>query len=279
MSFKIKLRKTFIVISFHLLIFLVSGITLIPFIWMLSTSLMPTGDASTFPPTLIPKEITLDQYKYLFNRINLGRHFLNSLILAVSVTLVSLLINSLAGYGFAKFSFKGKRPIFVFLLSSMIIPAQVTMLPVFLILNKIGLLNTYFGIIIPGMASIFAIFLINQYLKGIPDSLLEAAKIDGASHFTIYWRIILPLAKPVLVTLALFTFMGTWNDFLWPLIVMTKEEMYTLPVALANLFGEHAHDVELMMAGSVITILPIMIVFMFLQKYYIQGILLGGVKE
>jgi len=274
-----KMRKIFIAIAFHLLIALLSGITLLPFIWMLSTSVMPTGEASTFPPTLVPKKFTLDQYRFLFDRINLGRHFLNSLILAISVTGVSLLINSLAGYGFAKFSFKGKRPLFIFLLSSMIIPAQVTMLPVFLILNKMGLLNTYFGIILPGMASIFAIFLINQYLKGIPDSLLEAAKIDGASHFTIYWRIILPLAKPVLVTLALFTFMGTWNDFLWPLIVMTKEEMYTLPVALANLFGEHAQDVELMMAGSVITILPIMIVFMFLQKYYIQGILLGGVKE
>ncbi|HDP98943.1 MAG TPA: carbohydrate ABC transporter permease [bacterium] len=273
------MRKIFIAIAFHLLIALLSGITLLPFIWMLSTSVMPTGEASTFPPTLVPKKFTLDQYRFLFDRINLGRHFLNSLILAISVTGVSLLINSLAGYGFAKFSFKGKRPLFIFLLSSMIIPAQVTMLPVFLILNKMGLLNTYFGIILPGMASIFAIFLINQYLKGIPDSLLEAAKIDGASHFTIYWRIILPLAKPVLVTLALFTFMGTWNDFLWPLIVMTKEEMYTLPVALANLFGEHAQDVELMMAGSVITILPIMIVFMFLQKYYIQGILLGGVKE
>jgi multiple sugar transport system permease protein len=211
--------------------------------------------------------------------MNMGRYFLNSLVLSVSVTLVSLFVNSLAGYAFAKFSFRGKRPIFTFLISSMIIPGQITMLPVFLLLNKLGLLNTYFGIILPGMASIFGIFLINQYLKSISNSFIEAAYIDGAGDFLIYWKIILPLAKPVLVTLALFTFMGTWNDFLWPLIVMTKEEMYTLPVALASLSGEHVQDTELMMAGSVITIIPVVIVFVALQKYYIQGIVLGGLKE
>ena len=240
---------------------------------------MKSGEASSFPPRFFPQHFTFDQYLFLFQRINVGRFFVNSLILAVSVSIVSLFVNSLAGYAFAKFSFRAKRPLFVFLLSSMIIPGQVTMLPVFLLLNKMGLLNTYFGIIIPGMASIFGIFLIRQYLQSVPDSLIEAARIDGAKDFTVYWRIILPLAKPVLVTLALFTFMGTWNDFLWPLIVMTKEEMYTLPVALSNLLGEHAPDPELVMAGSVITILPVLIVFMLLQKYYIQGIMMGGVKE
>ena len=266
-------------IGLHVVMVLISFVTLLPFLWMIGTSLMLTGEASSFPPRFFPSQFTLDQYQFLFQRMNLGRFFLNSLVLAVSVTFVSLFVNSLAGYAFAKFSFRAKRPLFVFLLSSMIIPGQVTMLPVFLLLNKLGLLNTYFGIIIPGMASIFGIFLIRQYLQSVPDSLIEAARIDGAKDFTIYWQIILPLAKPVLVTLALFTFMGTWNDFLWPLIVMTKEEMYTLPVALANLLGEHAPDPELMMAGSVITILPVLIIFMFLQKYYIQGIMLRGVKE
>lgn len=275
----IRVRKKIISIGLHFVMLIVSAITLLPFLWMLSASFMSTGEASSFPPRFIPQHFTFDQYLFLFQRMNLGRAFANSLILAVSVTVVSLIVNSLAGFAFSKFSFRGKRPIFVFLLSSMIIPGQVTMLPVFLLLNKLGLLNTYFGIIFPGMASIFAIFLINQYLKSIPDSLIEAARIDGASNFSIYWRIVVPLAKPVLVTLALFTFMGTWNDFLWPLIVMTKEEMYTLPVALNNLLGEHAPDPELMMAGSVITIMPVLIVFMFLQRYYIQGILIGGVKE
>jgi len=272
-------RKLGLKIGLHMLLLVVAGITLLPFLWMVGASLMTTGEASIFPPRFLPHHLTLSQYELLFARLNLGRYFLNSLVLAVSVSLISLLVNSLAGFAFAKYHFRGKHPIFVFLLSSMIIPGQVTMLPVFLLLNKLGLLNTYFGIIIPGMASIFGIFLINQYLKSIPDSLLEAARIDGASDFRIYWKIILPLATPVLVTLALFTFMGTWNDFLWPLIVMSKEEMYTLPVGLANLLGEHAQDPELMMAGSVITILPVLLVFIFLQKYYIQGILLGGLKE
>ena len=161
----------------------------------------------------------------------------------------------------------------------MVIPAQVTMLPLFLLLNKMGLINTYFGVIIPGMASIFGIFLIRQFALGIPDSLLEAARMDGAGDFRIYWSLILPLCKPILITLAIFTFMGTWNDFLWPLIVMTDESMYTLPVALANLSGEHVQDTELMMAGSVMTILPVLLVFAAVQKYYIAGIMAGSVKE
>ena len=274
-----KYRQSILSVIFHLMMIIVAAITLLPFFWMISASFMQTGEASLFPPRFIPSKATFDQYLFLFQRMNLGRAFLNSMILAISVTIVSLIVNSMAGFAFAKFAFRGKRPLFVFLLSSMIIPGQVTMLPVFFLLNKLGLLNTYFGIIFPGMASIFAIFLINQYLKGIPDSLLEAARIDGAGDFAVYWRIILPLAKPVLVTLALFTFMGTWNDFLWPLIVMTREDMYTLPVALANLLGEHAPDPELMMAGSVITVLPVLVVFMVLQRYYIQGILIGGIKE
>ncbi len=276
---KILSKKNTTVFLMHLGMGLVAFFTLLPFFWMLSASFMPTGEASSFPPKFLPMHVTFGQYRFLFERMHLGRFFLNSLILAISVSLVSLFVNSLAGFAFAKYHFKGKRSLFTFLLSSMIIPGQVTMLPVFLLLNKLGLLNTYFGIIIPGMASIFGIFLIRQYLQGIPDSLIEAARIDGASDWRIYWRIILPLALPVLVTLTLFTFMGTWNDFLWPLIVMTNEDMYTLPVAISNLLGEHALDLELMMAGSVITILPVLIVFMLLQKYYIQGILLGGIKE
>ncbi|MBI3195306.1 MAG: carbohydrate ABC transporter permease, partial [Ignavibacteriae bacterium] len=149
----------------------------------------------------------------------------------------------------------------------------------FLMLNKVGLINTYFGVIVTGMATIYGIFLIRQFALSIPDSLIEAARIDGASDFKIYWSVILPLCKPILITLAIFTFMGTWNDFLWPLIVMTDDSMYTLPVALANLTGEHVQDTEMMMAGSVITILPVMLVFLALQKYYISGLMAGSVKE
>ncbi len=276
---KYRLRNKALTVGLHAGLGVFSLFTLLPFLWMIGASFMASGEASTFPPKLIPNHFTLEQYHLLFSRLNILRYFLNSTVLALGVTFISLLVNSMAGFAFAKFKFPGKNQLFAFLLSSMIIPGQVTMLPVFLLLKKLGLLNSYFGIILPGMASIFGIFLIRQYMVGIPDSLIDAARVDGASDFFIYWRIILPLARPVLVTLALFTFMGTWNDFLWPLIVMTREEMYTLPVALAILMGEHAPDPELMMAGAVITIIPIILVFLFLQKYYIQGILIGGVKE
>jgi multiple sugar transport system permease protein len=226
----------------------------------------------------LPDIFTLEQYHNLFLRLNVARNFFNSLFLAVTVTLISLFFNSMAGYAFAKYRFKGKNQIFNLLLSSMIIPAQVTMLPLFLMLKSMGFINTYFAIIIPGLANIFGIFLIRQYALSIPDSLIEAARIDGASDFRIYRTIILPLCLPILITLAIFTFMGTWNDFLWPLISLTDDSMYTLPVALANLMGEHTKDPELMMAGSVITILPVLIVFLALQKYYIKGIMMSGVK-
>ena len=152
------------------------------------------------------------------------------------------------------------------------------MLPLFLMLKQIGLVNTYWGVIIPGMTSIFGIFLIRQYALTIPDSLLDAARIDGAGEFRIYWSMVLPLCRPILVTLAIFTFMGAWNDFMWPLIVLTDEAMYTLPVALANLFGEHVQDTELMMAGAVLTVLPVMILFIFVQRAYIEGITAGSLK-
>ena len=185
----------------------------------------------------------------------------------------------MAGYAFAKYRFRGRDPLFKLLIASMVIPPQVTMLPLFLLLNKMGLINTYMGVIIPGMAGIFGIFLIRQFAMSIPDSLIEAARIDGATDFRIYRSIILPLCKPILITLAIFTFMGTWNDFLWPLIVMTDDSMYTLPVAIANLSLEHVQDTELMMAGSVMTVAPVLVLFAAVQKYYMSGIMAGGLKE
>jgi multiple sugar transport system permease protein len=265
-------------IYLHIFLIVSGFITLAPFIWMISASFMGDGHASVYPPRFLPDVFTLEQYHHLFLRLNVARNFFNSLFLAVTVTLISLFFNSMAGYAFAKYRFRGKNQIFNLLLSSMIIPAQVTMLPLFLMLKSIGFINTYFAIIIPGLANIFGIFLIRQYALSIPDSLIEAARIDGASDFMIYRTIILPLCLPILITLAIFTFMGTWNDFLWPLIALTDDSMYTLPVALANLMGEHTKDPELMMAGSVITIIPVLVVFLALQKYYIKGIMMSGVK-
>ncbi len=271
------MRLTLKILLYAVLI-IVAIATVTPMLWMISASCMPSGQASNYPPQFFPTSFTFDHYTQLFSRLNVLKYFFNSLLLSVSVTLLSLVVNSMAGYAFAKYRFRGRDKLFGFLITSMVVPAQVTMLPLFLMLNKMGLVNTYWGVIIPGMAGIFGIFMIRQYALSIPDSLLEAARIDGAGDFRIYWSLVIPLCKPILVTLAIFTFMGTWNDFLWPLIVMTDDSMYTLPVALANLMGEHAQDTELMMAGSVITILPVMIVFAAMQKYYIRGIMMGSVK-
>jgi multiple sugar transport system permease protein len=231
------------------------------------------------PLHFFPSHPTLEHYKVLTERLHIGRYFLNSIVIASAVTLISLAFNSMAGFAFAKYQFRGRNGLFRFLLSGLIIPAQVTMLPLFLMLKTMGMVNTYAGVIVPGLASIFGIFLIRQFVGAIPDSLLEAARIDGASEFTVYRLVILPLCRPILFTLALFTFMGTWNDFMWPLIIMTDNANYTLPVALANLKGEHLLDLELMMAGSVVTILPVLILFLAFQRHYVRGIMLGGVKE
>ena len=222
-------------ILLHAFLIFTGLLTLAPFVWMLSASFMADGHASVTPPRFIPDIFTTEQYSNLFSRLSLGRNIFNSLFLSVTVTAFSLLFNSMAGYAFAKFRFRGKSTLFNALLSSMIIPSQITMLPLFLMLKYMGFINTYMAIIIPGLANIFGIFLIRQYAMSIPDSLIEAARMDGAGDFRIYYSVILPLVKPILVTLSIFTFMGTWNDFLWPLISLTDSSMYTLPVALANL--------------------------------------------
>ena len=253
-------------------------VSLGPLLWMLSVSFMQTGEAGHFPPPLLPGAPTLDNYRDLFVRAGMGRYLVNSFIVSTSVMLLSLLFNTMAGYAFAKLRFKGRDSTFRALLAALVIPAQVAMMPLFLLLKQMGLVNTYAGAIVPGMAAIFGIFLVRQYARSIPDELLEAARIDGAGEWRIFFRIVLPMLKPVLVTLAIFTFMGAWNDFMWPLIVLTDQQHYTLPVALASLSREHIMDVEMMMAGAVVTVVPVLALFLLLQRYYIQGLLLGSVK-
>jgi len=260
---------------------LIAGVvvTLAPLLWMVSASFMPAGEATAVPPRWLPSRFTLEHYRALFTRMNVGRHAASSLLVATTTTLVSLLLNSMAGYAFAKLRFAGRERIFAALLGALVIPSQVAMLPLFLLLKELGLVNTYLGVVVPGMASVFGIFLVRQYALSIPDSLLDAARIDGAGELRIYWSLVLPFCRPVLVTLAVFTFLGTWNDFLWPLIVLADDDLYTLPVALANLLGEHVQDTELMMAGSVITVLPVLGLFVALQRYYIAGIMSGALKD
>lgn len=265
-------------IGLHLALVAGALLTLVPLVWMVSASLMPPGEATTYPPRLFPRVVTFEHYVSLFSRLDLARHLGNSLVVAVVTTLLSLAINGMAGYAFAKLRFGGREALFRTLLGALVIPAQVGMLPLFLLLQKMGLVNTLAGVMIPGLASVFGIFMVRQYALSIPDELLDAARMDGAGEMRIFATIVLPLLAPILVTLAAFTFLSMWNDFMWPLIVLSDESKYTLPVALAGLSGEHVHDTELMMAGSVITVLPVLLVFLALQRAYVRGVLVGGVK-
>ncbi|MDR1075772.1 MAG: carbohydrate ABC transporter permease [Xanthomonadaceae bacterium] len=265
-------------VAVNLCLLLLALVSLAPLLWMLSVSFMPAGQASGFPPPLLPTDATLENYRELFARGGMGGYFLNSVLVSCSVTLLSLLFNAMAGYAFAKLKFRGRERTFQILLAALVVPGQVAMLPLFLVMKQLGLVNSFGGVIVPGMATVFGIFLVRQYARSIPDELLEAARIDGAGEMRIFFQIVLPMLKPVLVTLTIFTFMAAWNDFMWPLIVLTDQEHYTLPVALAALSREHIQDVEMMMAGAVVTVLPVLLLFLLLQRYYIQGLLLGSVK-
>mgnify|MGYP001817891836 FL=1 len=253
-------------------------VTLMPLAWMVAASFMSPGEANTLPPRLVPREPTLANYTALVTRLDRVRHFANSAVITGLATVVSVLVNSLAGYAFAKLPFPGREKLFRGLASAMVIPAQVGMLPLFLLLREMGLVNTYAGVIVPYMASVFGIFLIRQYALSVSDDLLDAARIEGAGEFTVFRLVALPVIKPILVTMAAFTFLSAWNDFMWPLIILSDSSMYTLPVALANRVGEHVQDTELMMAGSLLTILPAIVVFLIFQRTYVHGIMSGSVK-
>jgi multiple sugar transport system permease protein len=259
---------------------LVAGalVTLAPLLWMVSASFMQPGEANTVPPPLWPRQPTLANYTALFTRLDMLRHFLASALVSVLATVASVLVNSLAGYAFAKLPFHGRDRLFGGLVAGLVVPAQVAMLPLFLLLRELHLVNTYAGVLVPYLASIFGIFLIRQYTLGVPDELLDAARIDGASEFMVFRLVALPVIQPIVVTLAAFTFLSAWNDFMWPLIVLSDGAKHTLPVALASLVGEHVQDTELMMAGSLLTILPALAVFLVFQRTYVRGIMAGGVK-
>ena len=257
---------------------LAAFLTLFPLLWMVSVSLMPTGASSSYPPPLWSAQYSLDRYRELFAQQHMGRYFFNSVVVATSATLLALLFNGMAGYAFAKLRFRGRDSLYRLLVAGLLVPGQVTMIPLFGLLKFMGLVNSYAGAVVPGVASIFGIFLVRQYALSIPDELLDAARIDGASEWRIFRSVVVPLLVPILVTLGIFVFLATWNDFMWPLIVLTDRDMQTLPVALAGMSREHVQDNELMMAGAVVTVLPVLLLFLAMQRYYLRGIMLGSVK-
>jgi len=265
-------------IVLHTLLIAGAIVTMTPLAWMVGASFMHDGEANQVPPRIIPERATLEQYVTLFTRLDLARHFANSAIITVSATLLSVLISSMAGYAFAKLKFRGRDRLFAALLGALVVPAQVGMLPLFLLLREMGIVNTYVGAMVPYLANILGIFLVRQYVLSVPDDLIHAARVDGAGEFRIFSTLIVPVIRPVLVTLATFVVLNAWNDFMWPLIVLSDESHYTLPIALASLSREHVQDNELMMAGSVVTILPVLALFLVLQRQYLSGLLAGSVK-
>ncbi len=270
-----KLDKRVKIIS-YIILSLIAILMIFPFAWMILTSFKPLSEV--YNPTFFPKNPTIDNYKYILSSSSFPKWFVNSLIIAFSTTVSVLFFDSLVGYTLAKFEFPGKKLIFIAILSTLMIPTEMLVIPWYIMSGNLGWVDTYWGIMFPGMMSAFGIFLIKQFMDTIPDDLLEAGRIDGLSEFGIYWKIALPLIKPALATLVIFNFIGNWNAFLWPLIVTSNKNMYTLPVGLAYFSSENLMRWELIMTGSAISTIPIIIVFLIFQKQIMEGIVMSGLK-
>lgn len=247
-----------------------------PFVWMVSTSLKPAAEMSHFPPTLFTDHPQIENYRRIFEVIPFWRLIANSLIVALAVTILQLVTCSLAAYAFAFLRFRGREALFLLYLSALMVPSQVTLLPNFILVRTFGWIDTYQGLILPFAFSSFGTFLLRQYFKTIPHEIQEAARADGASHFQVYVRITLPLARPALAALAIFTFVAQWNNFIWPLITTTRVEMATLTVGLSTLQGQYNTDWPLLMTGSVLSTIPILVVFVLGNRSFISGITSGG---
>jgi multiple sugar transport system permease protein len=253
--------------------------TLTPFIWMLLGSFKPEAELQRVPPTWWPEAPSLDNYRELFDRLDFPQFFANSALVAVAVTAGNLLFCSMVGYALAKLDFAGKRLLFGLVLGMLMVPGVVTFVPLFVLVSNLGLVNTYPGLILPFLVTPLGVFLMRQFMSGLPDELIEAARIDGAGEWKIFARVIMPLCGPALATLGILTFLSSWNSFLWPLVVAQSEDKYTLPVALALYsVGQNATRYGLLLAGSVVVILPVVVLFVALQRHFVQGIATTGIK-
>jgi multiple sugar transport system permease protein len=252
-------------------------ITAFPFLWMLTTSLKPQRESIDFPPTVLPQEPTVEWYLRLFTELDFGTYLRNTVIV-VAIGFVGLLFMAMAGYAFAKFDFRGKRGMFFVVLATMMIPIQVTMIPTYLILNGLKLTNTLVGIALPTLVGGFSIFLFRQFMSTIPTEMLEAARLDGAGEFRIFWQIVLPMSRPILAVQVVLTFIAGWNSFLWPLIIASDQKLYTLSVGLSLLNQQLAVNPSLQMAAASVMVLPILLVFIVFQRYVMQGFALSGLK-
>jgi multiple sugar transport system permease protein len=254
-----------------------------PFVWMLLSSFKPNAEVRRTPPTWWPEQFTLDNYYQVFTRLHFPNALFNSVFVAVAVTFGTLVMCSIFGYALAKLDFPGRRALFLIVMGTLMVPGMVTFIPQFVLISQLDLVDTYAGLILPSFfgahAGPFGVFLMRQFIMGLPDELIDAARVDGAGEVRIFFRVILPLCTPALATLGILTFLGSWNNFLWPLVVAQSEDMFTLPVALATYSdGQNATEYVLLLAGASIVVLPTLLVFMLLQRYFVQGIAMTGIK-
>jgi ABC-type glycerol-3-phosphate transport system permease component len=271
-------RSLYSVAIYSVLVFAVI-VALLPFGYVVSTSLKTTMALFSYPPDWLPDEPTLDNYRNLVNRYPFWRWLMNSFIVAGSVTLIKIVVDSMAGYAFAKMRFPGRDALFLLVLVSLMVPFASLLIPTFIIVRELGLLNTYPGLILPGLASPIGVFMMRQFIESLPSDLENAARLDGCSEFQIYRRVILPLIKPGLVVLGVFTFMVQWTSYLWPLVAVTKPDMATLTVGARSLTSDFTQDWGLNSAAVVLSMLPMFLVFIFLQRYFIAGSIAGALKE
>ncbi|GAB4241530.1 MAG: carbohydrate ABC transporter permease [Stanieria sp.] len=275
-----RLRQTIIkTLATYLSLIAIAVIMLFPLLWLVGTSFKsPTEDIFSFPPQLLPRQPTLKNFLSVWQTYPFGTYLINSAIVAGLTVGLNLLFCSLAAYPLARLNFRGKKLIFALVIATIMIPFQIVMIPLYILVVNLGLRNTYLGVIFPSLASAFGIFLLRQAFQGVPKELEEAARIDGCSELGIWWHIMLPAIRPALVTLAIFVFIGSWSDFLWPLVVLDRPEYYTLPIGVANLAGTFSLDWRLIAAGSVISITPILLLFLLVQRYIIPTDIGSGVK-
>ncbi|WP_019537295.1 carbohydrate ABC transporter permease [Paenibacillus ginsengihumi] len=265
-------------IAAHLVLSIASLVLVFPFVWMVSGAFKDSLEVVKMPPQWIPSHFNFDNFIEIEKYFPIFRSLWNSAVVAVVSTGLQLIVCAMAAFVFAKISFKGREALFFLFLITLMIPMQVTMTPLFIIFQKLHLVNTLAGLILPGIFSAYGTFLLRQHMIGIPNALLEAAFIDGASYFQVFRKVVLPLSKPVLATLLIFSFMGSWNNFLWPLIITSDTDLMTLPLGLSRLQGRWATEWNILMAGNVISFIPIFIVYLFAQKHFIKGITMSGIK-
>ncbi len=256
----------------------VAVIALFPLYWLITTALTPSEAAIQVPPSLFPTEPTIANFVRLFEQAPVIAWALNSLIIAVAIMIGHVVFDSMAGYAFAKKRFPGKGLLFVMIVSSLMIPVHVTLVPRFILVSNIGLVNNPLGVILPSIADVFGIFLMRQFISSLPSELEDAARVDGASEWQVFWRVVMPLSRPAVATVAIFSFVGAWNAFLWPLIVLSKRELLTLPVGVATLQQEFTQNIGMVMAGAAIGAIPMIVLFLLFQRFFLEGVRVGGLK-